>query len=213
MTFGFVHKRSNKSGFGFSRVPSPAQKRLNRLNAARRARRIIDPQIESVDSVDKGAGVGCEVVFRKHETERDQAMSDFEWAIEEQKYAEAQYPELSKYAALSKWLSSDIGKRINAQRNREIYAREQKRTAVGNGYESAGVGNHLAWAGAVQGGVGYKPDNGAKVDGVNSSSAADTPVGKSHPNLVTKENIDVLMKRYGLSFDSAATLLARGGGN
>jgi hypothetical protein len=53
---------------------------------------------------------------------------------------------------------------------------------------------------------------------LGSRSAADgTPpaassgyVGKRHPNIISKANIDDLMQKFGLSFDAACTALYRG---
>ena len=140
-------------------------------------------------------------------------MSGFQFAIDEQRAAMKMFPnETSVGAALAKWYATPTGKAVNANFNRDYYAEQQRKSAVGNGYESAGIGDHIAWGGAVAGSasVGTR-DKPVRTDGVNSGSAADTPVGKQHANLVTKDNIDVLMKRYGLNFDQAASLLARGG--
>jgi hypothetical protein len=112
--------------------------------------------------------------------------------------------------ALSKFLK--LHAEELSEKLRKDYEREQRRTALA-GYEGTGIGDGIAWAGAVVGGgVGYSNNNNdAKVDGVSSGSAADTVVGKQFANLVTKDNIDTLIKKYGLTFDQAATMLARGG--
>jgi hypothetical protein len=103
-----------------------------------------------------------------------------------------------------------------ANKLRSDYARQQK-----DGYGAPlGIGSN--WNGAVGSGAGTAPRvqgntySGSAVDSqfsaspfANAPSAVDT--SKRYANAITKDNIDTLMKKFGLSFDAAATMLARGG--
>src|SRR5205823_3120974 len=102
---------------------------------------------------------------------------DFQFALDEQAFAQKRYPELDKWKALAKWLATDEGKRTNAAKNRDIYAaaqrrgalgdgdevteREQQRTAALNGPVNALRDENHVWQGAVGTGVGYAPGAGA----------------------------------------------------
>jgi hypothetical protein len=107
-----------------------------------------------------------------------------------------------------------------AEKTRADYARTQKAGAIGNGYETAGIGDHQAWAGAVRGGVGYNPPvtgsdvyprTAANVDGTEHRGT-DGSVDKRHPEMITAENIAKLKKLDpSLTFDAAVTMLGRGG--
>jgi hypothetical protein len=106
-----------------------------------------------------------------------------------------------------------------ANKLRSDYARQQK-----DGYGSA-LGAGPVWNGAVGSGVGDHPDvkgndyytrTAANVDGTRLPTSVGTSLplvdtSKRYANAITKDNIDVLMKRFGLNFDQAATMLARGG--
>jgi len=214
--------------FGFTRKPSPAQERRNKI------RRLVNLTIHEVSSVDRGAGQGCHVLLTKRETEkhkpcgglgaieteegRKQAMSDFDTAIAEQRYAQKMFPnEKSVGAALAKWYATPQGKDVSRSFSQDIYQRQQLKAA--GKYESAHVGDHVAWAGAVQGGVGYSGRVGndftgpsaASDDGVPNAGSA-VAASKSHPALITADNIAKLQKiDPSLTWDAAVTMLGRGG--
>jgi hypothetical protein len=228
--------------YGYTRTPSAAQARRNK------ARRLVNLSIHEVSSVDSGAagdheGRGrAQVLLRKHdeganemqiekhkprgglgvdESEKE-AMSDFDTAIAEQRYAMKMFPEAKSMAeALAKWHATSQGKAVSASFVRDSYQRQQKAEALGNGYESAGIGDHVAWAGAVRGGVGTHPNvRGGDIYGTTAANQD----GAEHRNLdggvdkrdrfakaITAENVAVLKEKFGLNFDQAVTMLSRGG--
>jgi len=201
--------------YGYDRVPSEAQALRNRA-VERFKRACTELRDESV---------GKDIKFTKKPTVVDDLpankegtakMSDFDTAIAEQRFAQKMYPEeKSVGAALAKWYATPQGKAVSQSFSADIHRRQQLKAA--GKYESAGIADHTAYAGAVQGGYGVSSNVGndftggsaARFDGTNVPSAV--AASKSHPNLVTKANIDKLMKDFDLNFDQAATVLARGG--
>jgi hypothetical protein len=134
--------------------------------------------------------------------------------------AEAQYPgDKNAFAKFMKDNTLEMAEKVRADNERQ-----QKVGALGNGYGAPlGVGSN--YHGATGSGVGMTDRTG--YNNTYSASAADTGVANSaspftnagsavdaskrHANAITKDNIDVLMKKFGLNFDQAATMLARGG--
>src|SRR5262249_11689833 len=101
-----VERESDMSGF--DRTPSPAMKRRSEVYRL----------------------VNDEVRFQKKrantESKEPFAMTDFEYAIAEQRHAEAMYPDLPPYKALAKWLATSVGQRVNAAKVRDGYERQQR---------------------------------------------------------------------------------------
>jgi hypothetical protein len=156
--------------------------------------------------------------------ESEKAMSDFDLAIQEQRFAQKMFPEAKSVGeALAKWYATENGKKVAATFARDVYERQQKATALGNGYgQPLGPGSGTNWNGATGNGVGVM--DRTQGGGVYSQSAADSQqspspfgnppnaVDKKHPALITKANIERLQKvDPKLTFDQAATMLSRGG--
>jgi hypothetical protein len=130
--------------------------------------------------------------------------------------AKAEFPDDKRYMAkFEERHREEFGRKAAADNKKQ-----QQQTALGNGY-SRPLGAGPAWDGAVGSGVGTAPRvqgntySGSAVDAqfsaspfANAGSAVDA--SKRYAGAITKDNIDVLMKRFGLSFGQAATMLARG---
>jgi hypothetical protein len=105
-----------QQSYGFDRVPSPAQKRMNEAVAAVR--------------FTKRGGTQRPVNDLPH----DKQASAFQNALDEQRYAMTMFPESKSVGeALSKWYATPIGKAALTARLRDDYAEGQKRAALGDG--------------------------------------------------------------------------------
>jgi hypothetical protein len=176
------------------------------------------------DAVKRVREGDAEVVFQKHKpyggqghnemAEREKAMTGFNYALDEQKYAMTAFPESKSIGeALSKWYQTELGKRTVTARLRDDYLEGQKQAAVGNGYENLGIADAAGWAGAVQGPPHNPISPLANTQFGTTAADTDEPrsLSKRYPQLVTRENIIKLMKDHGVTFDQAASMLARGG--
>jgi hypothetical protein len=161
-----------------------------------------------------------EVQFRKDGTMQKKPTGNrepFALAVEEQEMAMKAFPQLSRWKALAAWHASDIGRKTSAAINRDLYEAQQRRAANGNAY---GLDQALAHQRAhtaigngtgIQGGMG--PGSGTyAVSAANDVPLRDSPLAiDKHAGLITTENVSVLMKRFGLTFDQAVSMLGRGG--
>jgi hypothetical protein len=212
---------------GFTRSPPPTSQQI-RTRAFERFK----VAMKALRDGELGKKADAEVKFAKHKPrgglgvdESEKNMSDFDIAIKMQNFARNQFPDAKNaYDAMAQWLKTDAGKKVMQSFSRDVYERGQLKSA---GYYTAplGPGSGSAYHGAVGNGTGITDRSG--YNNTYSASAADTRVGNSaspymnagsavadkrHPALVTKANIDKLMKLDPkLSWDAAVTMLSRGG--
>jgi hypothetical protein len=203
-----MSKGNSMKVFGFDRRPSPAQ-------AAR------NEEVRFKKIQDTGPG-GHEPV----------AMSDdYKLALVEQQAAIQttpvydRYGQVDRWKSLAKWKALPKTKALTADHLVSNYTALQHATALGDGWltdeahqreRQGGISNGIGIRGGMGAGQNTWPRSAADDTGAgysNSNPLVENPalVGKRHPSLVTKSNIDALMTKFNLSFDAAATMLARGG--
>jgi hypothetical protein len=131
--------------YGFIRKMSPAAK--SEAERRKRARRLTALKIDSVDSVDKGAAHGATVELLKgHKMPTEMTLrQQLQAALDDGDVTKAavitkgialqDFPESKNWGvALSKWNATAEGQAVTAAMARMHYAKEQFRTATGNGY-------------------------------------------------------------------------------
>lgn len=183
MTFGWVHKR--------------------------RPARLRNIQIDSVDSVSKGASPGATVVFMKSDNERNDTMSELgpvsvakrsvqaldageisqeTYAKLQQRIAQEMFPSDSMGVALAKFFATPHGSEMLNRGLKKSYVDLQKRTALAN-TDVLKAAKPVAHA--------EKPDDDENDEGAGGETE---PWDKKIANLMKEKNI---------SYDAAASILHR----
>jgi hypothetical protein len=190
--------------FGFTRTPSPAQKRRN---AEIRFRKGTEMQI----AVEKKPHNGREpfalelMLDKAFKSHSDGKLDNVGLSDVLRGLADAAYP--GDKNAMSKFVEANkaaFAAKVTAD-HAALYSVDD---AHQHARETLAVGNGIGIGPRAAGGNTYA-GTAAADDGTNVTSPTDGTMRK-HANLVTKENVDVLMKKYGLNFDQAVTMLARG---